>query len=90
MNQEYVPIESVADKFSVSISTVRSWIKKGFIPRDSYIKAGNTYRFKLDEIESSLRKDKEKDKEDEHWIDLIKSDETYSSTINTLHLDDDY
>ena len=85
MNQEYVPIESVADKFSVSISTVRSWIKKGFIPRDSYIKAGNTYRFKLDEIESSLRKDKEKDKEDEHWVDLIKSDENV-----TLHLDDDY
>ena len=81
MNQEYVPIESVADKFSVSISTVRSWIKKGFIPRDSYIKAGNTYRFKLDEIESSLRKDKE----DEHWADLIKSDENV-----TLHLDDDY
>ena len=81
--QEYVSIESVAVKFSVSISTVRSWIKKGFIPRDSYIKAGNTYRFKLDEIESSLRKDK--DKEDEHWVDLIKSDENV-----TLHLDDDY
>tara|TARA_R100001244_G_scaffold2435_2_gene3849 strand:- start:844 stop:1101 length:258 start_codon:yes stop_codon:yes gene_type:complete len=85
MNQEYVSIESVAVKFSVSISTVRSWIKKGFIPRDSYIKAGNTYRFKLDEIESSLREDKEKDKEDEHWVDLIKSDENV-----TLHLDDDY
>ena len=85
MNQEYVSIESVAVKFSVSISTVRSWIKKGFIPRDSYIKAGNTYRFKLDEIESSLREDKEKDKEDEHWADLIKSDENV-----TLHLDDDY
>jgi len=83
--QEYVSIESVAVKFSVSISTVRSWIKKGFIPRDSYIKAGNTYRFKLDEIESSLREDKEKDKEDEHWVDLIKSDENV-----TLHLDDDY
>jgi predicted site-specific integrase-resolvase len=83
MNQEYVAIESVADKFSVSISTVRSWIKKGFIPRDSYIKAGNTYRFKLDEIESSLRKDK--DEEDEHWADLIKSDENVA-----LHLDDDY
>lgn len=83
MNQEYVSIEAVAVKFSVSISTVRSWIKKGFIPRDSYIKAGNTYRFKLDEIESSLREDK--DEEDEHWADLIKSDENV-----TLHLDDDY
>tara|TARA_Y100001951_G_C11186343_1_gene208896 strand:+ start:448 stop:693 length:246 start_codon:yes stop_codon:yes gene_type:complete len=81
MSQEYVPIESVADKFSVSISTVRSWIRKGFIPRDSYIKAGNTYRFKLDEIESSLRKDKE----DEHWSELIKSDEDVP-----LNLDDDY
>tara|TARA_R100001369_G_C3325037_1_gene169548 strand:- start:4691 stop:4945 length:255 start_codon:yes stop_codon:yes gene_type:complete len=83
MNQEYVAIESVAEKFSVSISTVRSWIRKGFIPRDSYIKAGNTYRFKLDEIESSLRKDSSED--EEHWTDtLVESDGGI-----TLNLDDD-
>ena len=84
MNQEYVPIESVADKFSVSISTVRSWIRKGFIPRNCYIKAGNTYRFKLDEIESSLRKDA---KEDEHWAATITSDG--DEDITSLDLDDD-
>ena len=84
MNQEYVAIESVAEKFSVSISTVRSWIRKGFIPRDSYIKAGNTYRFKLDEIESSLRKDSSEG--EEHWADtLVGSDGGV-----TLNLDDDY
>ena len=79
MNQEYVAIESVAEKFSVSISTVRSWVRKGFIPRDSYIKAGNTYRFKITEIENSLRKDK-----DEHWSETLVEDEGIE-----MNLDDD-
>tara|TARA_R100000951_G_scaffold29575_3_gene25578 strand:+ start:6850 stop:7092 length:243 start_codon:yes stop_codon:yes gene_type:complete len=79
MNQEYVAIESVAEKFSVSISTVRSWVRKGFIPRDSYIKAGNTYRFKIAEIENSLRRDK-----DEHWSETLVEDEGIE-----MNLDDD-
>jgi predicted site-specific integrase-resolvase len=82
MNQEYVPIEAVADKFSVSISTVRSWIRKGFIPRNSYIKAGNTYRFKLDEIESNLRSD-----EAEHWADTIVSED--DKGILSIDIDED-
>ena len=51
---EYVTINAVAKKFDVSISTVRVWLRKSLIPRNTYIKIGNTYRFKLDEIEKSL------------------------------------
>ena len=50
-NPRYVPIEDVAKYFSVSISTIRAWVRQNQIPKDTYIKVGNTYRFKLDEIE---------------------------------------
>ncbi len=86
MTEQYVTIESVADKFSVSVSTVRGWIRKGFIPRDTYIKAGNTYRFKLDEIEQRLRSDNQS-KDDEHWSEAIVSED---DDIVALDLDEDY
>jgi len=43
----YVAIEDVAKYFSVSISTVRAWLRQGYIPKTTYIKVGNTYRFHL-------------------------------------------
>ena len=52
---EYVTINAVAEKFNVSISTIRQWIRKDNIPRNTYIKVGNTYRFILEEVENSLR-----------------------------------
>ena len=50
MSQEYVKIGDVADEFSVSVSTIRKWIREDKIPRDTYIKAGRTYRFSIDEV----------------------------------------
>jgi|TARA_R110000824_G_scaffold63208_10_gene166524 excisionase family DNA binding protein len=56
MTQEaaYVPIEDVANHFSVSISTIRGWIRKNHIPDHTYIKVGNTYRFSIDEVVAAL------------------------------------
>ena len=50
----FVPIETVAKHFAVSISTVRAWIRTDKIPSDTYIKVGSTYRFKLPELEAEL------------------------------------
>ena len=55
MSQEYVKIGDVADEFSVSISTIRKWIRENKIPRHTYIKAGRTYRFSIDEVTKALR-----------------------------------
>lgn len=52
--EDYVPIKDVAKRFSVSTSTVRSWVRNGRIPRDTYIKLGNTYRFRLGDITDHL------------------------------------
>ena len=54
---KYVPIDDVAAHFSVSISTVRSWIRKKQIPTETYIKVGNTYRFCIEDVTSALREE---------------------------------
>ena len=50
----YVNINTVVDYFQVSISTIRKWVYKGEIPASSYIKVGDIYRFRLNEVEAAL------------------------------------
>jgi excisionase family DNA binding protein len=52
----YVPIEELAKHFSVSISTIRMWVRNGHIPKDTYVNIGNTYRFSIDDVASALTK----------------------------------
>ena len=54
MKEAYVPIETVAKHFAVSISTVRAWLRTNKIPTNTYIKIGNTYRFNLTGVEAGL------------------------------------
>lgn len=56
MQEKYVSIEEVADFFSLSVSTVRAWIRNETLTSDDYLKIGNTYRFKVGEIELALRR----------------------------------
>lgn len=50
----FVPIEKVAYYFGVKVHTIRSWVRMGYVPRSSYIKAGNTYRFSIPRMEVAL------------------------------------
>jgi len=52
--EPFVPIDEVAKHFSVSISTIRTWVRNGQIPSDTYIKLGNTYRFRLGAITEAI------------------------------------
>ena len=54
MNEPFVPIEDVAKHFSVSISTVRAWVRQEHIPKDTYVKIGNTYRFRVGDVANAL------------------------------------
>ena len=54
MAEPFVQIEDVAKHFAVSISTIRAWLRQGHIPKDTYVKLGNTYRFKLPALEAAL------------------------------------
>jgi len=54
MEPKYVPIEDVAKHFSVSVSTIRAWVRQEQIPQDTYIRVGNTYRFCIPDISEAL------------------------------------
>ena len=62
MSESFVPMEDVAKHFSVSISTVRTWIRQKHIPEDAYIKVGSSvkpiYRFRISDVESALTSSK--------------------------------
>jgi len=55
--ETYVPIDVLAEKLSVKTNTVRTWVRQGFIPRDTYIKVANTYRFNVPKVLESLTQD---------------------------------
>lgn len=50
----FVLIEDVANHFIVSVSTVRTWVRNGTIPKGTYIKVGHTYRFNLPDVVAAL------------------------------------
>jgi hypothetical protein len=54
MDEPYVPIEELAKHLSVSVSTIRSWIRQGHITKDTYLKIGNTYRFNVSKVVAAL------------------------------------
>lgn len=54
MNEPFVPIEDLAKHFTVSVSTVRAWVRQDLIPKDTYIKVGNTYRFSVSKVVNAL------------------------------------
>ena len=55
MDAKYVPIENVAEYFSVSISTIRAWVRQSHIPQETYIKVGSTYRFRVSDVAEALK-----------------------------------
>lgn len=54
MNEPFVTVEDLAKHFTVSISTIRAWVRQGLIPKDTYIKVGATYRFCLPKVIDAL------------------------------------
>jgi len=54
MEEPFVPIEDLAKHFTVSISTARAWVRQGLIPKETYVKVGSTYRFKVSKVVAAL------------------------------------
>ena len=57
MSNAYVPIDDLADHLSVKVSTIRTWVQKQYIPKDTYIKVGYTYRFDIPAVVAGLQKE---------------------------------
>jgi len=56
MIHQYVSIEEVAKYYAVSVSTVRNWVRAGRLSPTDFLKLGNTYRFKLADVDAALRR----------------------------------
>jgi excisionase family DNA binding protein len=56
MNEPFVSIDDIAKHFSVSVSTVRAWVRQKHIPEDTYVKIGKTYRFRVGDVTTALTK----------------------------------
>ena len=56
MNDQYVSIEDVANYYRVSVSTVRTWIRTDKLTSTDFLKLGNTYRFKIADVDAALRR----------------------------------
>ena len=82
MTGKYVPIEEVAKHCSVSISTIRAWVRQSDIPKDTYIKVGSTYRFCVEDVAVALT-NAEKQKEEVVHVDSIPLD------TDQINLDED-
>jgi hypothetical protein len=62
---EYVPIENLSKHLSVKVTTLRQWVKLGYVPKETYIKVGNTYRFSIPAVVNALRQDMLKESTDD-------------------------
>ncbi len=54
----YLSLEEVANRFKVSDSTVRKWVRNKNIPEDSYFLIGHTYRFDINKVTDHLFADR--------------------------------
>ena len=54
MTSGFVTIDKVAEFLSVSVSTIRLWVRNQTIPKTAYIKIGNIYRFSIEDVVDAL------------------------------------
>jgi excisionase family DNA binding protein len=52
---ELITIDVLAKRLTISVSTVRSWVRQGFIPRDTYMQIAKTYRFDYERVVEALK-----------------------------------
>jgi excisionase family DNA binding protein len=53
VTEKWVNLEDIAEHLSVSMDTIRTWIKEGKLP---VYRAGKQYKFKISEVDEWVRK----------------------------------
>ncbi len=84
MSEQFVPIEEVSKHFSVSVSTIRAWIRQQHIPKSAYLKVGNTYRFRISDVTDAL-----KPKEESMELESFDASENTAELVTEAFADED-
>jgi|TARA_R110002012_G_scaffold190155_2_gene357728 excisionase family DNA binding protein len=85
MTDKYLPIEDLANHLSVTVSTIRQWVKQGHIPTDCYIKVGaKTYRFDVPSVVEALKKGNQSEVESDGTLE-----ESFSVAEGGFSFDDE-
>ena len=50
MTTELVPIEILSKRLHVSVPLIRVWVRRGVIPKGTYMLEGRTYRFDVEGV----------------------------------------
>ena len=50
----YVPIDDLAEVLNIKTQTLRTWVRQGHIPKETYIRVANTYRFNIPQVLKAL------------------------------------
>lgn len=77
----FVTIENLAQYFCVSVSTIRAWVRQGYIPETTYIKLGNTYRFNREQVAEALTKMRKDDVEPAEAVETVAATGTAGAVI---------
>lgn len=77
----FVTIENLAQYFCVSVSTIRAWVRQGYIPETTYIKLGNTYRFNREQVAEALTKMRKDDVEPAEAVETVVATGTAGAVI---------
>jgi hypothetical protein len=52
--EAYVPIDDLAEVLNIKTQTLRTWVRQGHIPKETYIRVANTYRFNIPQVLKAL------------------------------------
>lgn len=85
----FANIKETAEHFAVSVSTIRGWVRQRIIPDNAYFKVGNTYRFRLAEIEQALLENPSYNKEPSPQMELDLDVPENDEGIEASTLEDD-
>ena len=89
MSSKFVPVDAVADRFGMSVHTVRGWVRRGLVPDELYVKIGNTYRYDVDGLEGHFLGPKNKEVSREETKEEVESENT-DFEFGTDMLDEDF
>lgn len=88
MNKTYMSFEELSRYLGVNITTLRSWVRNGSIPRETYIQAGQTYRFHVEDVEAHLRGLRTAKSEQEEAVEEAVSEVESDEVVETVYGDE--